>query len=312
MPNAGKEYFLAIDAGGTKTLMVLADQENELARTTTGSIKRLRVGADEAMQNLEAGLKILVEQSGVSPKAITRTCVGTSGVSVAMVVDWIHDALGKLVSGKVLICGDEVIALDGAFHGGPGTLVIAGTGQNTIGRDSTGRLVGIGGWGPALGDEGSGLWIGQQALRRIFRSLDEQGSDRTPPRLMQCIMDHWKLHTVEELVGYANQTPPPDFAALTPLVVACANEGDIVAAGVLRSAGEELAALLLLVYKQLRKWEPETLPPVACTGSVLQNIPQVRDAMTATLQAVYPEIEVLPGVVDAVLGALWRARNGIE
>jgi len=306
------EYFLGIDAGGTKTLLVLADHERELARTTTGSIKRLRVDADEARNNLEAGLQILSRGSSVALDAINRTCVGTSGVSVAMVTEWIHSALNELVGGEVLICGDEIIALDAAFHGGAGTLVIAGTGQNTIGRDSTGRVIGIGGWGPALGDEGSGLWIGQQALRRVFRCLDEQGADRTPPKLMRRTMDAWQLKTVDELIGHANQNPPPDFAALTPLVVDCAAQGEEVSLGVLQSAGRELAALLLLVYKQLRVWEPNALPAVACTGSVLHNISMVRDSMTAALREVYPEIEVLPGVVDPVLGALWRARNNIR
>jgi glucosamine kinase len=312
MQNFNEEYFLAIDAGGTKTLMVLGDRNRELARTTTATIKRLRVSADEAMQNLELGLKSLAHTSGISLKSITSTCVGTSGASVALVVDWIRDALHQHISGEVEVCGDEIIALDAAFHGGPGTLVIAGTGQNTIGRSTTGRIVGIGGWGPALGDEGSGLWIGHQALRRTFRSLDEQGELRTPPRLMQRIMDHWQLKTIDELVGYANQTPPPDFAALTPLIVACANDGDAVAASLLRSAGEELAALLLLVYKQLRQWEPDSLPPVACIGSVIENITAVRESMTNTLRAVYPAIEVFPGVVDGVQGALWRARNAIR
>jgi N-acetylglucosamine kinase-like BadF-type ATPase len=311
MPKAVTNYFLAIDAGGTKSVLVLADEERQLARTTTGSIKRMRVSADEARHNLETALQTLSRVSGVALYVIARTCVGAAGASVDLVADWINSTLKDLVGGDVLLCGDDQIALDAAFNSGAGVLVIAGTGQNTIGRDSAGRLVHAGGWGPALGDEGSGYWIGQQTLRRVFHAYDEDGR-RGTPLLMQRILDAWHLHTVDELVEYANRTPPPDFAALTPVIAAVAAEGDPISQSVLELAGRELAALVLLVYKQLRQSDPAALPPVACTGSVLENIPAVRAAMTADLRVVHPEIKVLPGMVEPVLGALWRARNNIR
>ena len=61
------------------------------------------------------------------------------------------------------IVGDEVIALDAAFRGGPGILQIAGTGTNCIGRAPDGGRETAGGWSSRLGDEGSGYWIGLHA-----------------------------------------------------------------------------------------------------------------------------------------------------
>jgi N-acetylglucosamine kinase-like BadF-type ATPase len=301
-------YFLAIDAGGTKTECVLADESQELARARIGTIKLLRVGAEEAGRNLVAGLSTLSRMSGVDLHKVTRTCVGTSGASVPLVADWIRGALADAVGGEVVLCGDEEIALDAAFRGGGGVLVLAGTGSNVAGRTQDGRLTSVGGWGPALDDVGSGYWIGHQALRRAFRALDEQ----SPTELIDRIREHWKLGSLGDLIQEANATPPPDFSQLTELVAMCASEGDAVAAEVLARGGEELAYLATLMVERLRAMEGSgfVLPPVALAGSILRSVAAVRESMSRALQRTFPGIVILPEVVDPALGALWRARQG--
>jgi N-acetylglucosamine kinase-like BadF-type ATPase len=301
-------YFLAIDAGGTKTECVLADESQELARARIGTIKLLRVGAEEAGRNLVAGLSTLSRMSGVDLHKVTRTCVGTSGASVPLVADWIRGALADAVGGEVVLCGDEEIALDAAFGGGGGVLVLAGTGSNVAGRTSDGRLTSVGGWGPALDDVGSGYWIGHQALRRAFRALDEQ----SPTELIDRIREHWKLGSLGDLIQEANATPAPDFSQLTELVAMCASEGDAVAAEVLARGGEELAYLATLMVERLRTMEGSgfVLPPVALAGSILRSVAAVRESMSRALQRTFPGIVILPEVVDPALGALWRARQG--
>lgn len=301
-------YYLAIDAGGTKTECVLADESRELARARTGTIKLLRVGAEEAGRNLAAGLCALSHMSGVDLHTVTRTCIGTSGVSVPLVADWIRGALADAVGGEVVLCGDEEIALDAAFHGGGGVLVLAGTGSNVAGRTQDGRLTSVGGWGPALDDVGSGYWIGQQALRRAFRAIDEQ----KPSMLIDRVREKWKLGSLADLIQRANATPAPDFSQLTELVAACASAGDVVASEVLARGGEELAYLAGLMIERLRAMEGGefVLPAVAIAGSILRSVAAVRESMSNALARKCPGIVVLPDVVDPALGALWRARKG--
>src|ERR1700712_1851809 len=166
-------YFLAVDAGGTKADFLLADETRELARVRTGTIKRMRADAATVQRNLDDALASLTAISGVSMRAITRTCIGTAGESVPLVTDWLHTAFAAAVSGELLLLGDVEIALDAAFHGGPGVLVLAGTGSNVAGRAQNGSLTTAGGWGPALADQGSGHRIGHEALRAIFLAIDE-------------------------------------------------------------------------------------------------------------------------------------------
>jgi glucosamine kinase len=301
-------FYLALDVGGTKTEYVLADEIHELARVRGGTIKRMRTDANTATQNLDKALAELTALTGVSMSAITRSCVGAAGITVALVTDWIREAFAQRVGGSLILVGDVEIALDAAFFGGPGVLVMAGTGSNVAGRTTAGDLTTSGGWGPALADQGSGNRIGHQALRDTFLAIDE---DRTTT-LLPTILDLWQLPDLDSLVGYANQIPAPDFSRLAPLVVRCAEEGDAVAQNVLRREAEDLAHLAYLVIQRLRRADTRSdwLPDLAFTGSILEHVAPIREGIVSALRRDLPTLKVLPGVVDPILGALWRARIG--
>ncbi len=308
--------YLAVDAGGTKTDFLLADDTLTLARTRTGTIKRMRASAELAAANLSRALAELAAASGLPTSAITGTCVGTAGETVPLVTDWLRAAFAARVPGPLLILGDVEIALDAAFPGQPGVVAIAGTGSNVAGRTHAGEVTTAGGWGPALADQGSGHRIGHEALRRAFLAIDESGiahdeadGDQAPTLLLPAILDFWDLESLGHLVEHANSNP--DFSQLTNLVVACAQAGDTVAQGVLRREGEDLAYLVRLVISRLQSAAPDNswLPPLAFTGSILEKVAPVREALTSTLQSSFPGHQVLPGVIDPIAGALYRART---
>jgi N-acetylglucosamine kinase-like BadF-type ATPase len=301
-------FYLALDVGGTKTEYVLADETSELARVRGGTIKRMRTDATSAQENLDKALIEIEAHSGVSMRNITRSCVGAAGVTVPLVTDWIREAFHERIGGDLILVGDVEIALDAAFFGGPGVLVMAGTGSNVAGRDSAGELTTAGGWGPALADQGSGARIGQQALRDTFLAIDEERQTT----LLPAILKLWGLTEYMELVGYANQIPSPDVTKLAPLVVECAAAGDEVAHKVLRREAEELAHLARIVIDRLRRADKreDWLPDLAFTGSILEHVAEVRDGIVDVLRAELPQLKVLSGVVDPLQGALWRARQG--
>ncbi|MBB5345133.1 N-acetylglucosamine kinase [Tunturibacter empetritectus] len=303
-------FYLALDLGGTKTEYVLADETRELARVRGGTIKLMRTDANTAAQNLDKALAELTALTGVSMRSVTRSCVGAAGVTVALVTDWIREAFAERVGGSLVLVGDVEIALDAAFFGGPGVLVMAGTGSNVAGRFLSGALTTAGGWGPVLADQGSGNRIGHQALRDTFFAIDEERKTT----LLPAILDLWQLPDLESLIGYANQIPAPDFTRLAPLVVRCAEEGDAVAQNVLQREAEELAHLAHLVIERLRREASENrpgwVPNLAFTGSILEHVAPIRDGIVQALLRRYSSLKVLPGTVDPILGALWRARIG--
>jgi N-acetylglucosamine kinase-like BadF-type ATPase len=313
-------YFLAIDAGGTKTQCLLADETRVLARATTGTVKLMRVSEQEATARLHEMFAEIVSSTGVSLGQVARTCFGLAGLSSPVVRAWASRALCESVAGEMLLCGDEEIALDAAFSGGPGILVVAGTGSNAIGRSANGSLFGTGGWGPVLGDEGSGTWIGLEVIRTALRAHDQMPLGGPSTSLLREIERHWKFNSLGELVAYGNQRgdcdhSAPDFASLAPLVARCADAGDSLAVQVLTRAGEQLAELVASVARKMNA-APAAIPAepaaigVAFTGSVLARINPVRATMTARLAVLLPAASVRQSSVDPLEGALWRARRG--
>jgi N-acetylglucosamine kinase-like BadF-type ATPase len=304
------QHFLGVDAGGTKTTFVLGDANRELARVQTGTIKRMKADAETAEANLRNGLDELGAKTGIDSAEIVRCCIGTAGETVPLVVDWLREAFARHVGGALIIVGDVEIALDSAFFGKRGVLVLAGTGSNVAGRAATGEIVTAGGWGPALADQGSGHFLGLEGLRRGFLAIDQ----RRATRLLDLALEFWKLGSVGELIQFANANPAPEFSKLAPLVVAAAERGDAVAKEVVEQGGTDLAMLAGLVIEHIRELEGGTraefqVPAVAFAGSVLERAVPVRDALIAELRRLYSGITVSDKPADPPAGALWRARQ---
>jgi glucosamine kinase len=299
-------YFVGLDSGGTKTECWLGDETRVLGRAATGTVKLTRVSEEIATARMRELLTEVSDKSGVRLGDVARTCVGIAGFSIAEMRGWAQRTVGAMVGGEVTVCGDDEIALDAAFRGGAGILVIAGTGSAVLGRAGDGARFKAGGWGRGIGDEGSGFWIGREAVRRAFASVDTgQECD-----LLEGIRAAWGVTDVDEIVAYANTHPGPDLSALTRVVVSCAEQGDAVAAGILSDAGDELAKQICLAWDKMRA-HGETSGSVAYTGSVVEKIAQTRAAMRQGIARRCVGLTLLDGAVNAMDGAMWRARGGV-
>jgi N-acetylglucosamine kinase-like BadF-type ATPase len=301
-------YFVALDGGGTKTECWVANESRVLGQASGPTVKIMNVGEAAATENLWTLVREALGAAGVPGDSITFTCFGLAGSSSGDVRRWAETTLREVVSGGIILMGDEQIALDAAFRGGAGVLVIAGTGSHVTGRCADGSTVGAGGWGPVLGDEGSGTWIGLEAIRACLRARD-RGVETC---LLREIQEAWQLDDLASLVAKANMRERPDFALLTAVVANCAESGDALAQGVLDHAGEELATQVSLVISKMRAagCSAQDASRVSFTGSVLGRIPRVLRAMDEHLHAAWPEIIVNANPVRPLEGALWRARQG--
>jgi glucosamine kinase len=298
---------LGIDGGGTRTRASIVAGDKVLAFAENGSIKRLRVGAEAAEKNMRAVLKDVFGRAGVT--RVDAATVGVASATMPGVPEWIRAVLRDFGVERSEIVGDEVIALDGAFKGGPGILQIAGTGSNTIGRAPDGRRESAGGWSSRLGDEGSGYWIGVNAVRRALHAYDRE----EPTRVLDTVGHIWGTKTIDELVNVGDGTPSPDFAALAPAITQLAEEGDPVAAGVMAQAAKDLVDFVLLVRAKLRRNHNLTAEvPVAWIGSVIGKARLVREPFFAGLRAAAPEMPICEKEVAGIEGAVWRAQRLAE
>jgi glucosamine kinase len=303
-------YFLAMDGGGTKTRARLAEDDRVLCERTTGTVKLMRVEEATATARVRELIFGLCDEAGIDSKSIAHTVFGLAGLSIERVHAWAVSAVGGCVRDFDL-AGDEEIALDAAFRGGPGVLVIAGTGSNIVGRAADGTTAKAGGWGPVVGDEGSGSWIGLEAVRRSLQAQDRGVSTC----LLREIEAHWHVASTAELVEKVNASERVDFSVLAAVVARCAESGDALAQAVLDDAGAELAAQVSLVLSKLHARSGAgsvCAMQVAFTGSVLAKIDRVRAAMTDALQRSHPHVTVGEHEVDALDGAMWRCRRAFS
>jgi glucosamine kinase len=296
--------ILGIDGGGTNTRAAIVTNGKVVGTGQSGSIKRLRVGAEAAEANLRAALKEAFAQSGM--KDIDAASCGVASASMPGITEWIAAVFSDFGIEKFEVVGDEVIALDAAFQGGPGILQIAGTGSNTIGRAADGSRESAGGWSSRLGDEGSGYWIGVNAVRRALHAYDRE----EPTQVIAKVSEIWGTPTMDDFINLGDSTPGPDYAALAPVIHELAEAGDPVAVGVLGQAAADLVAFVLLVRSKLRrKHKIAGEVPVAWTGSVIEKTPMVREAFFKGLRDGAPAMPVAEHAVVSLDGALWRAER---
>jgi N-acetylglucosamine kinase-like BadF-type ATPase len=159
--------FLGIDGGGSKTAFLLQDEQaRELARLETGPSNWISHGPDKARESISAGILNL-------PSPPDVVCAGFAGAGRPEGADFYRACLSKLLPKATLFVEtDAHIAYMGAIGLKPGLLVMAGTGSIVIARDAHGTFLRAGGWGPTFGDEGSGFWIGREAIRSALRAHD--------------------------------------------------------------------------------------------------------------------------------------------
>jgi N-acetylglucosamine kinase-like BadF-type ATPase len=192
-------YWLGIDGGGSTLRVVLSDADfTLLAECSAGTANPRLIGHEGACAAIQTTVQQICQQAGISPAQITAAGIGIAGASVEHSRDWLHDTLRPILPGVHLaLSSDYEIALVGALGQRHGLLILAGTGSAAYGRAPDGRSARVGGWGYLLGDEGSGYWIGVQALKRLTKQVEQAGWAFAPDSLSAQIVRSLNLDSPE-------------------------------------------------------------------------------------------------------------------
>ena len=299
-------FFLGIDGGGSKTRCLVGDKTSVLGAGSGTGCNVLRVGEACARKSLTAAIHEACVQAGISPGGIARTCAGIAGAADDGVASLVQRLLIEVIGGAIEVIGDMEIALESAFADGIGVVVIAGTGSIAYGRNGHGDTVRAGGWGRMVSDEGSGHWIGVEAIRQALQAHDRGQDDD----LLKKLMTSLQVETVSDLAARVNADPAPDFASLFPLIQEAAEAGDQIATSVLDHAGIELARLVGAVVGRI--FPRTSQVPVASHGGVFASSRKVKQKFEHHLGTLCPQAKCVDVAVNPVLGALQRARREFE
>jgi N-acetylglucosamine kinase-like BadF-type ATPase len=282
---------LGIDAGGTKTVCQLADEDGRVLAEVRGAGANLQAaGAQEVERVLHELIDAAIAQArGDGPAVIG---LGMAGVDRPNDAETVHAILGRIGHrARALVVNDALIALQAGVGDAEGVVLVAGTGSIAYGRDARGRAARSGGWGYVLGDEGSGYWIGRQALRAVVRAADGRGEATA---LTSRILAHYAVARPQDLVRriYQGGSMPSAIASLAREVEAAAAGDDPVAQRILAIGAIELADAAVSVASRLGL----TSCAMVLAGRVLRSLEIYRAHVTDRLRERLPQST--PRVLD--------------
>ncbi|NJD11964.1 MAG: hypothetical protein FIB01_16480, partial [Gemmatimonadetes bacterium] len=199
------------------------------------------------------------------------------------------------------IVTDAEAAMWDAFRGGPGILVIAGTGSVVWGTGVDGRTLRVGGWGHLLGDEGSGYALGLAALRELARTADGWSDAHVLAGLLLPAMG---IDNFDKLVRWTTAASKREIAALAPIVL---DADDPAARRVVVQAAAELAEQIGTAARLLEPWTAAGVP-LALSGGLIAPERPFRAHLLAALASHSDAFRPLPHAVDGARGAALLAR----
>lgn len=287
--------LVGIDGGGSKTLVATADATGQVITLSRGKATSPLESATWAEKLADqtrpfAGRPNLLAVAAALPAYGEVEAVSSAQEQV------IRELFGA-VPQRVL--NDVDAAHIGAFAGGPGILILAGTGSMAWARDEAGASHRTGGWGEVVGDEGSGYWVGRQVLGAVSKSIDGRTG---PTSLVSGVFELLGLDPtdqVNQLEGWASRLSEPrtQIAALAPVALDQAEQGDAAARAIVDAAADELVAHVRMLERKLGA------PAMAWSyaGGLFQSA-VLREAVVARIGR-QPSLPLLPPIGGALLAA---------
>jgi len=294
-------FVPGLDAGGTKTVCLLADGDGRVRASARGPGANLQsLGELEVEKVLHEVMDSVLAGERTAPAAI---CLGIAGVDRPhdnAIIRGIMRRIGH--KAPVLVVNDALAALvAGAGDDGPGIVLIAGTGSICYGRNELGLAARAGGWGYILGDEGSGWWIGREALSAVMRAGDGRG----PATLLTTgVLEHFAFEQVSDLVHevYHRDTRRRAVAGLSGVVQRATDAGDVVARQILAGAADELALAVRSVATRLEMRGLQF--PLVLSGSLFRVVPTLLSDVLVRLAEVAPRSQPKVLDVEPAMGAV--------
>jgi N-acetylglucosamine kinase-like BadF-type ATPase len=295
-------HVLGIDAGGTKTVCLLADDQGAILAEARGGGANLQAhGELEVEKVLHHVMDTAIGSRDVRPVAI---CLGIAGVDRPQDAESVRGIMRRIgAKARTLVVNDALVALvaGAGAEDTPGVVIIAGTGSIAYGRDGSGRAARAGGWGYLLGDEGSGFWVGRRALSAIVRAADGRGPST---QLSELVMTRLQLVRPSDLIRetYYRDLRRTAIAGLAPLVQQARDAGDAVAAEILNQAANELTAAAASVVSRLGM-RGEVFPTILA-GGIFKAVPWLADEVMRLMNEIAPRSESRVLEVEPAVGAV--------
>jgi glucosamine kinase len=231
--------YLGVDGGGTRCRARIEDENGRLLGEAGSGPATTRIGIEKAWRSIMEATEAAAAQADLAREDFARmhAAIGLAGLGRRGA----EAALNKIAHpfASTLFISDGMAACLGAHSGADGAIVVAGTGSVGVGLIG-GREIRIAGYGFPVSDEGSGADIGLQVVRLALRAADRRGK-LTP--LLSEVLGAFDRDPYQA-VAWSEEARAADYAALAPIVMRHANQGDPVGRRIVERAADAIGDLL--------------------------------------------------------------------
>lgn len=299
-------YFIGIDGGGTKTHCIIADKnKSPLYECWGGPANFLMLGTETVSATIVGLIKECIDRVKINQNQIDTVLAGVTGAGRRSDAEILEKGFAEYSANNNLhikhfaVESDARIALEGAFSGREGCILIAGTGSILFGKDSKERIYRVGGFGRFIGDEGSGFMIGKMGLAAAAKHYDGRGE---PTLLTNQLFTQFKISNPEDLINRIYRQNF-DLASFAPVVIQCAEQGDKIAGEILQWNVNELLAHLRAIKKKIIAARLK----VAFIGGLIANDTFFSRLLADKIREQLKDIEVTPAENQPAYGAVIMA-----
>lgn len=282
-------YFLGVDGGGTGCRARIEDKQGRVLGQGVSGPATTRLGIEAAWASIQRASDAALEEAGLSGEAISKVRVGIAlaGLGRTGALQALQALPHQFAS--IEFVNDGKGACLGAHSGQDGAIVIAGTGSVGLGFVD-GRDLRVGGYGFPISDEGSGAYLGLKAVQFALRAHDGR-QERTA--LLKEVMQRFADNPMEA-VAWMDHASATEYAALAPMVMRHADQGDPAARRIAQAAAGHVDTLVRALFD-------EGAPRVSLLGGLA----------TPLLAWLAPDVRrrLKPADGDAVSGAIILARR---
>ncbi|MCF8242950.1 MAG: hypothetical protein K9J16_16345 [Melioribacteraceae bacterium] len=294
--------LIGIDGGATSTDLIIIDEHLNILHKANG------LPSNYLVHGLENSVNQLAELLTGSCKEISRELeeirfivLGTAGAGRENDAEKLREALSEKIDSEkhdigIHVCSDAEIALEGSFNGKPGAILIAGTGSIIYGRDESGTMHRVGGFGRLIGDEGSGYSIGRKALSMLSETLDGRSKHNS---LTEKLSAKLGIISIDSLITKVYHYSL-DIASVAKYVIQLADGGDIYAREILDEESDELLKHIAALQRKMHVNKMN----LCLIGSLIENKNFYRELLIDKINKLLKDVMVVNPVHPPEIGAV--------
>lgn len=304
------KYLIGLDGGGTKTKCVITDYNfKPLYQCQGGPSNFLIIGTEKVSETILSLVIECVEHLKISTEDVASIFIGTTGAGRPNDAQKLKDDFTAYSKSKGYsfntfnVDSDARIALEGAFSGKSGSLLIAGTGSVIFGKDSKNQIHRVGGFGRLIGDEGSGNTLGRRGLNQAAKDLDGR-ADKT--LLTIFLREDFGISDTSQLITevYRNNF---DMASFAPKVIEAAKLGDIAANKILNEESDELVLHVKSIFNMIGE---ETMN-LCLVGGTIATENYYAEMFRRKIETQIPKVKITAAENPPEIGAAFMAKSMI-